>query len=39
MGMAQARLEMNSDNGAALALYRSLGYRVIHEQVFLHREL
>lgn len=38
-GLAEARLEMASTNAAALALYRSMGYRVLHEQLFLAKEI
>lgn len=38
-GLAEARLELSSANTAALALYRSMGYRTIREQVWLAREV
>ncbi len=37
-GLAEARLELSSANAAALALYRSMGYEIVREQVFLARE-
>lgn len=38
-GLAEAHLEMSSTNAPALALYRSMGYRVYKEEIFLARDL